>query len=141
MFIFLWNWFYWIDNLINNFIRENAPAKLRQVCWLEVTGTAKKLEAGKYQVSFLLSKEQDAFGWNNCQPFLMAKVGKKGKYKWKKVLELNEDKKENITIVSEPIEVKDNDEKELYFGLYEVWSGKWKGGLCIHEACVKKVPN
>ncbi|KAI4296956.1 hypothetical protein L6164_036872 [Bauhinia variegata] len=26
----------------------------------------------------------------------------------------------------------------LYFGLYEVWSGKWKGGLEIHKATVRQ---
>ncbi|XP_011000219.1 PREDICTED: protein PHLOEM PROTEIN 2-LIKE A9-like [Populus euphratica] len=33
-----------------------------------------------------------------------------------------------------------NDEEKLYFGLYEVWSNKWKGGLRIHEAIVQEIP-
>ena len=31
-----------------------------------------------------------------------------------------------------------NDENKLYFGLYEVWSGKWKGGLVIQKVIITK---
>jgi hypothetical protein len=33
-----------------------------------------------------------------------------------------------------------NDKETLYFGLYEVWTNKWKGGLRIHEAIVQEIP-
>ncbi|KAF3450038.1 hypothetical protein FNV43_RR06117 [Rhamnella rubrinervis] len=116
------------DNLINIFCREkDGPADLIQVSWLEVTGTTDPLDVGKYEVGFRVTIKVDAFGWKNCQVFLMAKVGKKGRYNWKKVSleglnnkEIPEDKFQ--------IDVKpENDDKQLYFGLYEVWSGKWKG--------------
>ncbi|KAJ6986716.1 hypothetical protein NC653_020066 [Populus alba x Populus x berolinensis] len=33
---------------------------------------------------------------------------------------------------------KNNNEETLYFGLNEVWTNKWKGGLRIHEAIVQE---
>ena len=33
-----------------------------------------------------------------------------------------------------------NNEETLYFGLNEVWTNKWKGGLRIHEAIVQEIP-
>ena len=121
-------------------------AELVQVSWLEVTGSVKLKPLARYQISFKLSFKGDAFGWSGSPVFLMAKVGKKGRYKWKRLKEL-----ENLP--REPIEVPDNSEpffvdvpsmteqpdSRLYFGLYEVWSGKWKGGLKVHQAIVKKI--
>ncbi|KRX11892.1 Protein PHLOEM PROTEIN 2-LIKE A9, partial [Trichinella nelsoni] len=52
---------------------------------LEVTGSVEGLRPGKYNLTFEVKLTADAFGWKDIQVFLMAKVGKKGKYKWKKV--------------------------------------------------------
>ncbi|KAG6395875.1 hypothetical protein SASPL_142008 [Salvia splendens] len=35
-------------------------------------------------------------------------------------------------------QIEGSDDGKLSFGLYEVWSGKWKGGLKIHHAFVKE---
>ncbi|XVF27250.1 hypothetical protein REPUB_Repub14bG0090500 [Reevesia pubescens] len=119
-------------------------AELIQVSWLEVTGSVALRTSIKYQICFTLSFKGDAFGWSGSPVFLMAKVGKKGRYKWKKLKEL-----ENLP--KEPTEVPKNDDPfivevqkdlidtRLYFGLYEVWSGKWKGGLKVHNAIVKAI--
>jgi hypothetical protein len=91
-----------------------------------------------YEIKFKVSLTADAFGWNGVPVYVMAKFGKKGKYTWKRATLANK---------SEPYEIPDTDaltitstssEKTLYFGLYEVWSGKWKGGLKIHEAKIIK---
>ncbi|GAU50534.1 hypothetical protein TSUD_135670 [Trifolium subterraneum] len=73
----------------------------------------------------------------------MAKIGKKGSYSYKPV-KLNCGR---ATIPSgDELEItvgdQENGEKEadLHFGLYEVWSGKWKGGLIIKKAEVIKKP-
>ncbi|KAM6575155.1 protein PHLOEM PROTEIN 2-LIKE A9 [Cannabis sativa] len=129
---------------------KNPTAELIQVSWLEVTGSTASLETGKkYKIQFFLSLKSDAFGWNGCQVYLMAKIGKRGKYKWSKIVL----KDQNTTnsgqgtpfpseefVIEVPDNVTDAD-KKLYFGLYEVWSGKWKGGLQIHKAVVSKVIN
>nr|XP_048325683.1 protein PHLOEM PROTEIN 2-LIKE A9-like [Ziziphus jujuba var. spinosa] len=122
------------------------PAELIQVSWLEVTGKTKKGEppaAGKYEVGFKISLKPDAFGWSNCHVFLMAKVGKRGKYSWRKVSLLNKDEQQANGDSGQkiiPLEIKPNDEdRQIYFGLYEVWSGKWKGGLLIYEAYIKSL--
>lgn len=119
-----------------------------QVSWLEVTGKTKLGDnpaAGKYEVGFKVSFKKDAFGWSSCQAFLMTKFGKKGKYVWKKVSLGKEDNKGpydekiNIEVKQSDLDKQSDPEKQIYFGLYEVWSGKWKGGLEIHGAFIKKI--
>ncbi|XP_062016167.1 protein PHLOEM PROTEIN 2-LIKE A9-like [Rosa rugosa] len=116
------------------------PAELVQVSWLEVTGSV-ELKAGKgYELTFDVGLAEDAFGWKDIQVFLMAKVGKKGKYKWTRVKLDQDQNNERVTIpdkqklsIDVPADTMDTD---LHFGLYEVWSGKWKGGLKIYNAKV-----
>lgn len=92
---------------------------------------------------FVLSLTPEAFGWESSFPvYVMVKRGKDGKFAANKY---------NLTSFkhnSERFEIscklknktKGNQEsKELYFGLYEVWSGKWKGGLRIHSVIVKEL--
>ncbi|KAJ6676302.1 PROTEIN PHLOEM PROTEIN 2-LIKE A9 [Salix viminalis] len=118
---------------------DTLPAELVQVCWFEVTGKtgAGPIAQGKYKIKFEVSKKQDAFGWNS-PVYMIAKSGKKGRYSWKKI----EVSSEVSTIKKElpqdfEIEAKPSDDNTIYFGLYEVWSGKWKGGLQIHKAIVE----
>lgn len=112
-------------------------AELTQVSWLEVSGkvTVKK---GRYTVKFDVEVKPEGFGWGtNTDVLVMAKVGKKGLYIYKVVhLVCGTDK---VTIPTDQLEidVPEND-LELHFGLYEVWSGKWKGGLKIYKAEVAK---
>lgn len=122
---------------------EDAAAELIQVSWLEVTGSVDNLERGaSYKLTFNVGMAPDAFGWKDIQAFLMAKVGKKGKYKWTRV-KLQQDQKEKFDIpddsqqltIEVPVGATDT---TLHFGLYEVWSGKWKGGLKIYNAKVTK---
>lgn len=40
-------------------------------------------------------------------------------------------------VIEVPSDFKDT---KLYFGLYEVWRGEWKGGLKVHQATVQKLP-
>ncbi|XWS18694.1 hypothetical protein CRYUN_Cryun32bG0066900 [Craigia yunnanensis] len=122
---------------------DDEVAELVQVCWLEVTGSVQLNPLTSYQITFTLNFKKDASGWSGSPVFMTAKVGKKGKYKWKKLKEL-----ENLP--KEPTEVPSNDEPFvvyvpegqidtwLYFGLYEVWSGKWKRGLRVHQAVIKE---
>lgn len=123
---------------------SNEAVELKQVCWLEVTGTL-DVEKGRYMIELEVSMKQDAFGWSGYPVFMMAKVGKKGKYTWRKINTLDKKKQDHPFMIPEQeqkleIDVPDNDsEKKLYFGLYEVWTGKWKGGLQIHKAIITKI--
>ncbi|XP_050370430.1 protein PHLOEM PROTEIN 2-LIKE A9-like [Argentina anserina] len=119
-----------------------GPLELIQVSWLEVTSSVDSLESGKaYELTFDVELTSDAFGWKDIQVFLMAKVGKKGKYKWTKV-KLNQDQSNKKVTIPENSKLsigvvpEDSTDNTLHFGLYEVWSGKWKGGLKIHNAKV-----
>ncbi|KAJ4827516.1 hypothetical protein Tsubulata_038362 [Turnera subulata] len=123
-------------------VDDEAPAELVQVCWLEVRTFTPNLPEGTYQISFKLSLKQGAFGWTGCPVFLMAKVGNKGRYKWDKLDLLKLGLEQQQTVPADfQIEVTGahSSDPRIYFGLYEVWSGRWKGGLIIHEAQVKKV--
>ncbi|KAK1556909.1 hypothetical protein Q3G72_014410 [Acer saccharum] len=82
--------------------QTETAAELKQVCWLEITGSVDVKAGNRYTIEFLVSMKPDAFGWSGCPVFMMAK-----------------------------------DSNKLFFGLYEVWSGKWKGGLLIHNATIK----
>ena len=94
----------------------------------------------KYKITFKVSLKPDSFGWNGCQVLVMAKVGKKGSYEYKEV-SLTQTGEKIIPPEDLVLEVpRDAQDPQLYFGLYEVWSGKWKGGLEIHHAIVQPVP-
>ena len=56
---------------------SGSPAELIQVSWLEVTGTFDGLKGKKYEIGFEVSLTPDAFGWNGCHVYVMAKVGKR----------------------------------------------------------------
>ncbi|BFG28392.1 hypothetical protein CerSpe_146660 [Prunus speciosa] len=123
------------------------PVELLQVSWLEVTATV-DLDPGKeYEISFEVELAPDAFGWRDIQAFLMAKVGKKGKYRWTKVKLAQDSNAGRFTIPDtngngQTFRMRSADanaDNTLHFGLYEVWSGKWKGGLKIYKANVKDV--
>ncbi|XVF42272.1 hypothetical protein PTKIN_Ptkin01aG0347600 [Pterospermum kingtungense] len=131
----------------NNNVEE--VAELVMVSWLEVTGSVLLKPSICYQITFKLSFNGGAFGWSGSPVFLMARIGAKGRYKWRRLKEL-----ENGQLPATPIEVPSIDDpfvvgplphnlpdKRLYIGLYEVWSGKWKGGLKLHEAIIKKILN
>lgn len=113
------------------------------MCWLEVTGAAVVQAGKKYEVGFRVSLKSDAFGWGGAPLCLMAKLGKGGRYKSKSTYLQDEPREKDfdipkggftVEVPSAPVE-----DPTLYFGLYEVWSGKWKGGIKIHYAFVREV--
>ncbi|XP_054803784.1 protein PHLOEM PROTEIN 2-LIKE A9-like [Prosopis cineraria] len=109
----------------------HGNATLIQVSWLDVSGSV-EVPKGKYRVTFEVQLKPDAFGWTGSPVLVMAKVGKKGQYQYSETT-LNND----ASKISVDVEVRDtNEEKKIYFGLYEVWSGKWKGGLVIKKVNV-----
>jgi hypothetical protein len=131
------------------------PAELKMVSWLEVTGSYDKIEPGKtYRIGFKISFTADATGWDQAPVFMSAKIGKKGRTIWKRIKSVNNnfDKLKGGT---GPVNIPDetdgrfeifvspkvaiNQDTKLQFGLYEVWTGKWKTGLLIYEAFVEEV--
>ncbi|KAG6737115.1 hypothetical protein POTOM_059890 [Populus tomentosa] len=146
---------------------DGLPVELLEVCWLDVSGEMRVTKGKAYEVSFKLSMNTEhSFGWE-VPVTVMARIGKKGKYERKEIdlSKLSKEEKEfppdkcRIEFKSEEkseskeeprekksqtnkkgIENAKNDEETLYFGLYEVWTNKWKGGLRIHEAIVQEIP-
>ncbi|XP_019098921.1 PREDICTED: protein PHLOEM PROTEIN 2-LIKE A9 isoform X2 [Camelina sativa] len=132
-----------------------TPAELKMVSWLEVTGSYDKIEPGKtYRIGFKISLTADATGWDQAPVFMSAKIGKKGKTIWKRIKSLNNNI-EKLKRRTGPVNIPDdtdgrfevfvspnitiNQDTKLQFGLYEVWTGKWKTGLLIYEAFVEEV--
>ncbi|KAM3361610.1 protein PHLOEM PROTEIN 2-LIKE A9 [Capsicum galapagoense] len=122
-------------------IYENDGAELIQVNWLEVTGCIDNINIAKktaYDIGFTMSLMNDAFGWNDSPVYLMAKWG--DNTQWRKVnmtSEINGKKliPKTITITKG----KGTNVDEIYFGLYEVWNKKWKGGLKIHSVNLTEI--
>ncbi|KAL2474741.1 Protein PHLOEM PROTEIN 2-LIKE A9 [Abeliophyllum distichum] len=120
---------------------DNMPAELLQVCWLEVTGSVNGIDPKKsYKVDFTVSFTPDAFGWGEYPLYFMVKTGKEENFVWKKVVISSTKANDPIQISGDSNPVKDSSSSnsKLYFGLYEVWSGKWKGGLKIHKVVVRE---
>ncbi|GFQ04829.1 protein phloem protein 2-like a9 [Phtheirospermum japonicum] len=120
--------------------KENSAAKLRQISWLEVTGSIDGTSRNKnYDVGFRLSLAPDAFGWGTSPIYVMVKRGKEGKFAWEKVFlnpkETSEFEVTGRLMKADKQKARNSDDDKVYFGLYEVWSGKWKGaGLSHNEA-------
>lgn len=121
-------------------------AELFQVSWLEVTGCVSKTVAEEeYEVGFNISLTPDAFGWSGSPVYILVKRGKSGKFKGQKFT--LESPKENYDIKAKVARLQNggggndigDDNSKLYFGLYEVWRGKWKGGLKIHHAFIQQI--
>ncbi|KAK6118300.1 hypothetical protein DH2020_047973 [Rehmannia glutinosa] len=127
---------------------NKSAAELNQVYWLEVTGCVDKTRGDKiYEVGFHVSLTPDAFGWGDVPLYLMVKRGKDGKFVWKKFfMDHHTDDQGRCYITGKSTQAQnmgaqDSDVSKLYFGLYEVWSGKWKGGLKIHHAVIRELPS
>ncbi|KZV42512.1 hypothetical protein F511_38537 [Dorcoceras hygrometricum] len=127
-------------------IRGNGDmAELYQVSWLEVTGCVDETNPNRdYEAGFEVSLAPNAFGWGASPLYLMVKRGKEGKFAWTK-FQVNPDQTRRFKISGKLAHSQNSapqssaDDKKLYFGLYEVWSEKWKGGLRIHHAYVTEV--
>ncbi|KAJ0016656.1 hypothetical protein Pint_09606 [Pistacia integerrima] len=124
-----------------------SPAELKRVCWLQVTGKTKVKRGKSYEIEFNITLKADGFGWNGLPLFLMAKIGAKGKSIWKKIKPLEQTTDNKTIDIPKPdekfiVKIPDNkgdEEQDLFFGFYEIWSNKWKGGLLINYATVNEV--
>ncbi|XP_031268567.1 protein PHLOEM PROTEIN 2-LIKE A9-like isoform X2 [Pistacia vera] len=126
---------------------SKEPAELYKVSWLQVTGKTKVKRGKSYEIEFNITLKADGFGWNGLPLFLMAKIGAKGKSIWKKIKPLEQTPNDKTFDIPKPeekfiVKIPDNkgdEEQDLFFGFYEIWSNKWKGGLLINYATVKEV--
>ncbi|XP_020596246.1 protein PHLOEM PROTEIN 2-LIKE A9-like [Phalaenopsis equestris] len=122
-----------------------SPAELLQVCWLEVKGKAKLsyfVPEKRYAVKFKVELKPDNFGWAKQPVYLMAKIDRSQR-SWKKAdLSINppgtkfDVPMNGLLTFRVP---KDADGKVVEFGMYEIWRGRWKGGLVIHEVVIQPV--
>ncbi|GKU92633.1 hypothetical protein SLEP1_g6340 [Rubroshorea leprosula] len=59
------------------------PAELLKVTWFQLSGSVPVIPGKKYRISFKLGFNPNSFGWKAHPTFLMAKIGKSGRYVWK----------------------------------------------------------
>ncbi|KAM7472887.1 hypothetical protein LguiA_011070 [Lonicera macranthoides] len=119
---------------------EDGPAKLLNVCLLEVEA-AREIDPKKsYQIGFRVSLMRR---WaHDCPIFIMAKRGERGNYISRRVIlegrPLHEefDIPENFVVKFLP---GDSSEPKLHICLFDHWTSNWKGGLLIHHAFVREV--
>lgn len=131
-------------------ILENysGPISLHQVSWLEVSGefdnsvlNRLSLDTSKtYSLKFKVRMKADAFGWSGCPVYLMVKDADSKKFKWKKVdlSRLAAGTEVYIPDSSDTHTFKPPSDK-LTFGLFEIWRGRWKGGLEILQVIIETV--
>ncbi|KAG6641512.1 protein PHLOEM PROTEIN 2-LIKE A9 isoform X1 [Carya illinoinensis] len=120
---------------------KTGPVDLVQVSWLEVTGSREMKPSTTYEIGFKISLTQEAFGWNGSKVYVMAKLGRRGKYSWKRASldAFSSGTQKEIPQDSDKLKITTtSNEATIYFGMYEVWSGKWKGGLRIHHAYIRE---
>ncbi|GLT59895.1 hypothetical protein SLA2020_326900 [Shorea laevis] len=120
------------------------PAELVSVWWFELSGSVPVIPGKRYRISFKLGFNPKSFGWNTHPIFLMAKIGKSGRYVWKALTELETMPRGPIDTPADcnPFEIEVPPsalDPTLYFGIYEIWSGSSKKGLLLYSASVKEV--
>ncbi|KAJ3688753.1 hypothetical protein LUZ61_017917 [Rhynchospora tenuis] len=122
--------------------------ELIQVCWLEVNGSVemKHLEKStKYKLEFKIRMKPDAFGWNDSPVYIMAMPGKKAKCIWASV-DLSRIKKseQESSLIPPRLEFTTpgpesfHEDDRMSFGLFEIWKGRWKGGLVIEGVIISR---
>ncbi|KAG6746310.1 hypothetical protein POTOM_050850 [Populus tomentosa] len=124
---------------------RDVTAEMLEVCWLDVTGSMTATKGKAYEISFILSmNEENSFGWED-PVYVMARIGEEGEYT-RVQIDLSKLGREKEEFPAEKCRVEfrsdenaENIKKKLYFGLYEVWTNNWKGGLRIHEAIVREL--
>nr|XP_034909689.1 uncharacterized protein LOC118045217 isoform X3 [Populus alba] len=124
---------------------RDVTAEMLEVCWLDVTGSMTATKGKAYEISFILSmNEENSFGWED-PVYVMARIGEEGEYT-RVQIDLSKLGREKEEFPAEKCRVEfrsdenaENNKKKLYFGLYEVWTNNWKGGLRIHEAIVREL--
>lgn len=119
--------------------------ELLQVSWLEVNGKAKLsnlVPEKEYAVKFKVELKPDNFGWASRPVYLMVKI--ESKRSWKKsdlsTKAAGADFDVPIGSLLTFKVPKDAGDKIVEFGMYEIWKGRWKGGLVIKEVVIEPVP-
>ncbi|ERN14807.1 protein PHLOEM PROTEIN 2-LIKE A9 [Amborella trichopoda] len=117
-------------------------AELLQVSWLEVSARVPAkmfLPSTKYEVTFHIIWKPDAFGWKDVEVYVVVWFKNKEPVDYVQV-DLQKSKEQTVPLElgSVSFTTPANLEDDMIFGLYEVWSQQWKGGLVILGAKITK---
>ncbi|KAJ1694963.1 hypothetical protein LUZ63_011661 [Rhynchospora breviuscula] len=126
--------------------QDRRIAELIQVCWLEVNGSVEMhhLQPNtRYKLEFKIRLKPDAFGWNDSPVYIMAMPGKGTKCIWASADLSKIRKGEQTCSIPSRLEFTTPSssvaDDKMSFGLFEIWKGRWKGGLVIEEVVISKV--
>ncbi|KAL0908784.1 hypothetical protein M5K25_023293 [Dendrobium thyrsiflorum] len=121
---------------------NSSPVELLQVSWLQVNGKAKLsyfVPEKEYAVKFKVELKPDNFGWADPVYLMVATDGRQRT--WKKAdLSTKIAGKEFDVPIDKLLTFKvpkDTNGKMVEFGMYEIWKGRWKGGLVINEVLIE----
>ncbi|KAM7519625.1 hypothetical protein LguiB_018587 [Lonicera macranthoides] len=121
--------------------QPDMPAKLLNICWLELSALRKIDPKKSYEIGFRVSLSRR---WNSDSPvFIMARRGDGHSVARKVIFEgrsLHEefDIPDKFCVKFSPQD-SSNSESYLHIGLYDVWNSNWKSGLNIHHAFAREV--
>ncbi|KAM7519628.1 hypothetical protein LguiB_018590 [Lonicera macranthoides] len=120
---------------------RDMPAKLLNVCLLELSASRKINPKKSYEIGFRVSLSR---GWNSDSPvFIMARrgdghfVARKVSFKGRSLHE-QFDIPDKFYVKFSPQDSSDS-ESYLNFGMYDYWNSDWKSGLNIHHAFAREV--
>ncbi|PKA56060.1 Phloem protein 2-like A9 [Apostasia shenzhenica] len=131
---------------------EEGPAHLLQVSWLEVTGklSLDRLKKNReYTVKFKVELSPDHFGWEESPVYFMVRVGGEDRV-WRKAYigahaRSRPGEEFEVPATDRPLKFEVpamlGTGEKLEFGMYEIWRGRWKGGLVIREVIIQPVAN
>ena len=133
---------YILPFILHMHICRDMPAKLLEVCLLELSASRKIDPKKSYEIGFRVSLSRE---WSSDFPiFIMARRGD-GHFVARKVsfegwsLHEEFDIPDKFSVKFLPQDSSADFESYLHIGMYDYWNPDWKRGLNIHHAFAREV--
>lgn len=120
-----------------------TAADLNQVCWLEATGTLELAKPQTYEIIYHIKFKDDAFGWNGV-PVTFRLVTPEGQRKEiSRVMESDSKRRSKgwREIHGGEFSLSTQTGGKVEFGMYEIESQKWKGGMLLAGVTIRPKPS
>lgn len=120
-----------------------TAADLNQVCWLEATGTLELAKPQTYEIIYHIKFKDDAFGWNGV-PVTFRLVTPEGERKETSQMMESHSKRRSKgwrEIYGGEFSLSTQTGGKVEFGMYEIESQKWKGGMLLAGVTIRPKPS
>ncbi|CAL9185721.1 unnamed protein product [Musa hybrid cultivar] len=134
-----WNW----TDVSTEKPSFGTAADLNQVCWLEATGTLELAKPQTYEIIYHIKFKDDAFGWNGV-PVTFRLVTPEGQRKEiSRVMESHSKRRSKgwREIHGGEFSLSTQTGGKVEFGMYEIESQKWKGGMLLAGVTIRPKPS